>query len=93
MKVITIHSVNILIPSLKQQIIFNLEYCSLCVRCVLYLGKTYAGENQSPQWGIDNVQDLVTDKNAEDAEKCQDDQAHKQHTPTGSEVIFALRWQ
>lgn len=55
--------------------------------------ETYAGEEQGPQWGIDNVQDPVADKDAEDGEEQQDDQAHKQHAPTGSEVILALWWR
>lgn len=36
------------------------------------------------------MQDLVADEDAEDGEEQQDDQAHKQHAPTGSKVILAL---
>lgn len=36
------------------------------------------------------MQDLVTDKDAEDGEDKQHDQAHKQHAPAGSEVILGL---
>lgn len=52
---------------------------------------TYAGEEQRPQGGVDNVQDLVTDEDAEDGEEQQHDQTHKQHSPAGSEVILALQ--
>lgn len=54
--------------------------------------ETYAGEEQSPQWGIDDVQDPVTDEDAENGEEQQHNQAHEQHPPTGSEVILAL-WE
>lgn len=37
------------------------------------------------------MQDLVADEDAEDGEEQQDDQAHKQHAPTRSEVILALK--
>lgn len=57
----------------------------------LRASETYAGEEQRPQGGIDNVQDLVTDEDAEDGEEQQDDQTHKQHSPAGSEVILALQ--
>lgn len=53
--------------------------------------ETYAGEEQCPQGGVDNVQDPVTDEDAEDGEEQQDDQAHKQHAPAGSEVVLALQ--
>lgn len=53
--------------------------------------KTYAGEQQRPQGGIDNVQDPVTDEDAEDGEEQQDDQTHKEHAPAGSEVVLALQ--
>lgn len=49
-----------------------------------------AGEEQGPQGGIDNVQDLVADEDAEDGEEQQDDEAHEEHAPAGSEVILAL---
>lgn len=49
-----------------------------------------AGEEQGPQRGIDDVQDLVANEEAEDGEEQQHDQAHKQHAPAGSEVILAL---
>lgn len=58
-----------------------------------YECETYAGEEQGPQWGVDDVQDLVTDEDAEEGEEQQHDQAHKQHAPTGSEVILALWWR
>lgn len=52
--------------------------------------ETYAGEEQSAQWGINDVQDPMADEDAQDGEEQQHDQANKQHAPTGSEVIFAL---
>lgn len=64
-----------------------------CTVGFLRASETYAGEEQRPQGGIDNVQDLVTDEDAEDGEEQQDDQAHKQHSPAGSEVILALQWE
>lgn len=51
---------------------------------------TYTGEEQSPQRSVDDVQDLVTDKDAEDGEEEEHNEAHKQHPPAGSEVILAL---
>lgn len=36
------------------------------------------------------MQDPVADEDAEDGEQQQHDEAHKQHAPTGSEVILAL---
>lgn len=38
---------------------------------------TYTGEKQSPQGGVDDVQDLVTDEDAEDGEKEENDEAHE----------------
>lgn len=55
------------------------------------MSETYAGEEQRTQGGIDNVQDPVTDEDAEDGEEQQDDQTHEQHAPAGSEVILALQ--
>lgn len=70
---------------------------NLCCKSAVVYGKrhstdstTHTGEEQSPQGGIDDVQDLVTDKDAKDGEKEEHDEAHKQHTPAGSEVILAL---
>lgn len=51
---------------------------------------TYTGEEQSPQGGVDDVQDLVANKYAEDGEKEEHDEAHEEHTSAGSEVILAL---
>lgn len=52
--------------------------------------ETYAGEQQGPQWRIDNVEDLVAEKDAEDREEEENDQAHKKYAPAGGEVIFGL---
>lgn len=52
--------------------------------------ETHAGEEQGPQWWIDNVEDLVAEKDAEEREEEQNDQAHEKDAPAGSEVIFSL---
>lgn len=52
--------------------------------------ETHAGEEQGPQWRIDNVEDLVAEKDAEDWEEEENDQAYKKYALAGSEVIFAL---
>lgn len=56
----------------------------------MFTFETYAGKQQGPQWRIDNVEDLVAEKDAEDWEEEENDEAHKKYTPAGSEVIFAL---
>lgn len=52
--------------------------------------ETHAGEEQGPQWRIDNVEDLVAEKDAEDWEEEENDQAHKKYAVAGGEVIFGL---
>lgn len=51
---------------------------------------TYTGEEQCPQGGIHNVQNVVFNKDAEDGEEEEHNEADKQNTPTGREVIFGL---
>lgn len=60
------------------------RYCSKklrkCSKSAVFLSTdstTYTGEEQSPQRGIDNVQDLVTDKDAEDGEQKEYYEAHE----------------
>lgn len=58
-----------------------------------YKCDTYAGEEQSPQWRVDDVQDPVAEEDAENGEEQQHDEAHEQHASTGSEVVLALWWR
>lgn len=51
---------------------------------------TYAGEEQGTEGGVDDVEDFVLNKDAEDGGDEQDNQTDEKHTPAGSEVIFAL---
>lgn len=54
--------------------------------------RTYAGEQQGSQSCVHDVQNLVTDEDAEDAEDDQDNQTDEKHTVTGSEVVLGL-WE
>lgn len=53
--------------------------------------RTYTGEEQRSQSSIHNLQNLILDEDAEDAENNQDDKTDKEHAVTGGEVIFGLR--
>lgn len=52
--------------------------------------KTYTGEKQCPQGGIDKAHDLVRKENAQEAEEQQDNKTYKQHAIPPSEVVLGL---
>lgn len=53
---------------------------------------TYTCEKQCSQPGIQNMQNLIPDDDAEEANKDQDNPTDEEHTIAGSEVIFGL-WE
>ena len=58
----------------------------------MFVCLTYTGEEQRSQSSIHNVQNPVTDEDAEDSEEDQDNQTDEKHTVAGSEVILGL-WE
>lgn len=52
---------------------------------------THAGEEQSAQRGVHNLQDAVPDEDAEDGEDEEHHHAHQEHTHARGEVVAGLQ--